>query len=502
MRKFRVYHFFLMILLLYSLGGQLKAQHVKESEEFNPDKKYTIPQLKEDFHILRTALEEAHSGLYYYSTKEEMDNLFGRVSEKLNHPMTEPECYRHLAFLIAGINDGHTNIKHSPEYDAYLSGEPILMPFKLLFINGKAYLFHNYSPDEEILPGGEVLAINDRPMSVIVGDMLELIPSDGQIKTSKYKKLQRPVYFQRLYSLLYGITTSFKIAFKSPGEGKRKEKEVKGLNATEFNRIYLERNPEEAKGLPPGELECRGDVAILTLRTFSDTRFRNAKISYPDFMKKAFMELSENGIQHLIIDLRDNGGGTDLNAKILVAYLMNKPFLFNKYREVSGVEFSFLEHTNSKDLEKRFKSRAIKNEKGTFYLKGHPNLGEQKPMQPSFSGNVYVLINGGSFSGSGECTSVLHYYKRAVFIGEECGAGYYGNTSGFAVMLTLPNTRLRIRIPMVRYIMAVSDYPYPERGIIPDYPFTRTIEDYLNGIDTELKFVLELIKKQNKTETR
>jgi hypothetical protein len=91
----------------------------------------------------------------------------------------------------------------------------------------------------------------------------------------------------------------------------------------------------------------------------------------------------------------------------------------------------------------------------------------------------------------------LHFHKLAVFIGEECGAGYYGNTSGFMPTLTLPNTKLRVRIPMMRYVMAVSDYQYPDRGIIPDYPFQRSIEDYLNDQDTELEYVFNLIKKHN-----
>ena len=79
---------------------------------------------------------------------------------------------------------------------------------------------------------------------------------------------------------------------------------------------------------------------------------------------------------------------------------------------------------------------------------------------------------------------------------EECGAGYYGNTSGLMPILTLPHTKLRVRIPMVRYHMAVSGYDYPDRGIFPDYPFTRTIEDHLNSKDAEMDYVLSLIEKQ------
>jgi C-terminal processing protease CtpA/Prc len=206
--------------------------------------------------------------------------------------------------------------------------------------------------------------------------------------------------------------------------------------------------------------------------------------------------LSEKNIPYLIIDLRDNGGGEDLWGKILFAYLMDKPYTYYNSLELNKTSFSVLDHTDAPDIAKMLQKRTKKNAKGTFDLLVHPNLGEQKPLKPAYKGKAYVLINGRSFSGSGETTSLMHYHKKAVFIGEECGAGYYGNTSGIMPTLTLPHTKLRIRIPMVRYHMAVSGYDYPDRGIIPDYPFTRTVEDHLKGRDTEMDYVLSLIDKQ------
>jgi hypothetical protein len=121
-------------------------------------------------------------------------------------------------------------------------------------------------------------------------------------------------------------------------------------------------------------------------------------------------------------------------------------------------------------------------------------LGEQKPIPPFYQGKAYVLLNGKSFSGTGESTSLMHYHKVAVFIGEECGSGYYGNTSGFMPRLTLPNTKIRVRIPMIRYTMAVSGYP-KDRGIIPDYPVSPNIEDLLTDKDTVMEFTFDLIAK-------
>jgi hypothetical protein len=484
------------VLLLILTGGQFLVSQESGKTPSDPEQRFEILQLKEDFSLLRATLEEGHAGLYFYTTKEEMDSLFDHLFDGLDHPMTELEYYGYLAPLIAGINDGHTGMMFSQDYDKYLQNHPILMPFKLLFIDGKTFLFRNYSENEDVELGGEVVSINGHPMSEILAKMLAVQPSDGHNVTSKYRRLENTTTFGRGYIQFYGITTSFHIVYLSPKDGMKKELRVKGLKQEELMQIFSQRYPEAAQNRLPIELEYRGDVAILTIRTFSFGAYRTANISFPHFLKKTFRELSDKNIPYLIIDLRDNGGGEDLWGRLLFSYLMDKPYMYYNFLEVNRTTFSFLAHTDAPDITKMLQKRTQKNERGTYDILVHSNLGEQKPLKPTFLGKVYVLINGRSFSGSGETTSLMHYHKKAVFVGEECGAGYYGNTSGLMPTLTLPQTKLRFRIPMVRYHMAVSSYDYPDRGIIPDYPFTRTIQDHLNGKDTEMDFVLDLIDKQ------
>ncbi len=488
--------FILPFLVLILLSGQSLTLQDSEKKVFDPEKKHAVDELKEDFTLLKTALEEAHAGLYYYTTKEKMDGLFDRLLTGLDHPKTELEFYAYVSPLIAEINDGHTGLIFSKDFDTYLQNQPILMPFKLLFIEGKAYLFRNYSEDEEVELGGEVVSINGHPMSEILGKMLAVQPSDGHNVTSKYKRLESTTAFGRSYLQFYGFTHTYHIVYLAPIDGEKKTLRANGITQQVLQDRFNQRYPDVARQRPPIDLEYREDVAILTIRTFSSGPYRDAQISYPLFLKKTFRELSEKGIPYLIIDLRDNGGGEDLWGRLLFSYLMDKPFLYYNSLEVNRTAFSFLEHTDAPNIEKMLQTRTKKNERGTYDVLVHANLGEQKPLEPTFPGKVYVLINGRSFSGSGETTSLMHFHKKAVFVGEECGAGYYGNTSGLMPTLTLPHTKLRIRLPMVRYHMAVSGYDYPDRGIIPDYPFTRTIQDHLEGKDTEMDYVLSLIEKQ------
>jgi C-terminal processing protease CtpA/Prc len=488
------------ILCVFLLCFPLLAEQEAKTQDFNPGKKFAVKELKNDFRLLRTALEEGHGGLYRYTPKQELDQQFETVLSKLTQPLTAREFLLHLAPLIANINDGHTGLILSSSHVDYLKKQPIFFPFKLKFIKKKAYLFRNYSQHTNLVMGGEVISINGQPISTIIEKMLPILSSDGHIESSKYRRLESTSYFGRTYIILFGITSEYSLVYQPPGTKDVKTIKCKGLTQDQLNAAFEKRYPEAAKNKPPIELEYKGNIPILTIRTFGGG-YKKAGISYAEFLKNAFNQFYEKNIKNLVIDLRDNGGGRDEYGKILFAYLMDSPFKYYKHLEVKQNKHSFWPHTNMPEGEKELASSIKKNNRGTYDVEvsKHPNLGIQQPLKPTFKGNVFVLINGRSFSATGECTSLIHFYKKARFVGEECGAGYYGNTSGFVPTLTLPNTRLRIRIPLVKYTMAVSGYP-PDRGIIPDYPVVPQMSDLLNGGDTEMEFVLELIKKSFKEE--
>src|SRR3954471_13886739 len=67
----------------------------------------SVAATQSDFDLLRHALEEAHPGLYRYSTKGEMDRMFAAQRAKLDHPMTRLRFREVVAETLAALRCGH-----------------------------------------------------------------------------------------------------------------------------------------------------------------------------------------------------------------------------------------------------------------------------------------------------------------------------------------------------------------------------------------------------------
>ena len=168
------------------------------------------------------------------------------------------------------------------------------------------------------------------------------------------------------------------------------------------------------------------NIALLTIKTFSYQQLFENKEDFPAFLQSAFKEIKEKKIDKLIIDLRGNGGGRDVYGSLLYSYLTDKDFSY----------YTSLETVKRK-----------------LTVEEHPNLQIQIPNENNFTGKVFFLINGLSFSATAEFCSIARSNKRGKFIGEETGGGYYGNTSGKFVDTTLPNSKISISIPTTKYVM-------------------------------------------------
>jgi hypothetical protein len=457
-------------------------------------KTYPVEALKEDLKILWDMLEEGHGGLERYTPADALKKSFDAAGNGLTGPLTELDFYARLLPLVAEIKDGHTRLTLSPAASADLDAQPVFFPFGLRFLKDKAYIFRNLSSNAGIKDGAELLAIDGMPTNEVVSALLPLVPSDAGIRTGRLRRLEVPTEFGRLLALRFGMRESRRIRYRPLQGGAAEEITVPGITAFDLVRLLPERYPAIAGRRPTYELSFKGSTAVLTIRGFGDDPDK-ARPRFPEFLNETFRSLEERKTPSLIIDVRGNGGGQDEYGKLLFAHIMDRPFLYYWALETKKDRYDFFRFTTETAEGAEELARPLrKNARGGFDVTGHPNRGLQTPREPHFAGRVAILIDGGSFSATGETTSAFHYYKKAVFFGEECGSGYYGNTSGFMVTATLPYTGIRIRIPLVLYTMAVEGYP-KDRGIVPDFPVTPTIEDLLAGRDPAMDRALLFLEK-------
>lgn len=239
-------------------------------------------------------------------------------------------------------------------------------------------------------------------------------------------------------------------------------------------------------------------TAILTILTFEPKAGIHV---YRKFLQNTFKELKIRNVRHLIIDLRNNGGGTNSNVADLFAYLTDKPFKHLEYAEMIAQKFTWLKYAeNPSDFDNL---RGVKTNAGTFLVNyRYPGTNFRSPVKEyGFNGDVYLLANGGTVSAASEFVAIAKFHKRAVVIGEETGGGYYGGTGGLYLKLILPTSKIKVRIPTIRIFTAVSGTDTTKqpagRGVIPDYQVEPTIRQWLKSDDAELNVALELITKKS-----
>jgi len=411
--------------------------------------------------------------------------------------MTKLEFLAVVAETLAKIRCGHTGANSDSETQATVANAQ-MFPLRVLIEGQRLMVVSNDTPDNQtISPGMEILEINGRKSSDIINRILPLMATDGDVETGKRMRIQNN--FARYYWLLV----------EQVGEFTVKARDAAGKTVTA--RLAGVKEPDREKSQNPVNAEARASIARLewsrenlSMRFLKDPDVAQIRIrgfggqAYPKWIEDTFKTLRDKGTRFLIIDLRGNGGGADMYGAMLASYLTDKPFRYFDHINVKTISPSFKEHTDWRaEREGQLREGMTPNPAGGFFVtaKLHPGVAEQPPGKYPFLGKVFVLIDGGTFSTAADFCAVAHHLKRATFIGEETGGGYYGNNSGMQVMLTLPNSKMRVRVPMYEYWNAVPGYDGKRRGTRPDYSVETKAANLLRGVDAQLDFALKLAAK-------
>jgi hypothetical protein len=443
-------------------------------------------QLQSDFELFRRALREAHPAPYRYTPEAVFAHKLDSVQALLNQPMTVQAFYVAMTPLVTALRDGHIKWMAAGKEEKYPFHASGLFPLDLYFVGDKAWVEGTYGPTQ-IQLGAEVVSVNGVPAATLIGKLLPLLTfSDGSTVNGKYEDLNR--YFSGLYATYVGTSDAYEVVYRTgAGEGRAV---LPAVTQDSIHAYEEKRKPAPAK---PVRMQFLGDeTALLSIDRF---QIDKAEQDYPAFLKESFRQLKAKGTKHLVIDLRNNEGGKDLFGTLLYSYLAKEPFrYYDKILVRQKKKFSFPAWTPK--IYNLARVLMVHKTRNGYEFKSRQRLKTWKPQRDAFGGDVYVLTNGNSFSVTTEFASVLHHHKRATFIGQETGGGYYGDNSGAFAAVRLPHSNLELGIPLLAYYSAVQGYPYPDRGILPDHPVVPTIDEILRGHDRALQTALDLIGRQ------
>ena len=137
-------------------------------------------QLRDDFRIMRKALEDAHGGIYRYTSKTEMNRTFDRAYRRIDRPMTDLEFWRLVAPVVARVKCGHTFLRFPKTLQAQSDSTIPVFPLEVRVFGRRAYVYQDYFKPGGALEGSELLSINGVPTKKLL-KQLETIFTGEQL---------------------------------------------------------------------------------------------------------------------------------------------------------------------------------------------------------------------------------------------------------------------------------------------------------------------------------
>jgi C-terminal processing protease CtpA/Prc len=515
---------YLIGLVLFSIT--FSCTSIKKMNYLVDEKKHEPSELIKDVDYTYKVLTNGHPGVYWYIEKEQLDFKFDSLKQSLTIPLTTKEFYKKLAPIIAEVKCGHTRlilVTKKLTINERNSLEKLNKPinqFAYKVLNNKLYVNSSNKKLTEIKKGDEIISINGITSTEIINNITKNYASDGYNQTFKTAVLNRAFigWYNTIYSNKDTLTFKIKKAdsifnltltttkSEQKADSLVKIKKVVKLSKDSLlakRKIAKEKLKSRYKGLDENKkpmldlqfLDQDSSVAYLKVKSFS---FPHADFSR--FYKESFTAIKQKGTQNLIIDLRDNGGGSLTACRNLFSYLVDKDFVylkqgmithkFNPYLHSKGIKNALL--VPSFELADLIR---LKKQDGKYKVR----FKGLKPLAPNpnhFSGKIYVLINGYSFSASTLLSANLKQLERATFVGEETGGGFNGCVAGYIPILDLPYSKLKLRMGLYP-ILPNAHTETIGRGIFPDQEIINTVEDLISGKDKELDWVLNDLKKSN-----
>jgi hypothetical protein len=453
--------------------------------------------LKKDLVILYQALKKYHPSLYTYTPKIELDNAFNQSIESIRDSLSEPDfAYKIVAPFIARIRCGHTSVSLSSKFKKYQqSNPPTSFPLYLRFFGDTMLVSRNLNrTDSLIKKGTEIISINGLDSRSLKNRLFSIFPIDGYAESVNLARINNNFPFY--HRMVMGEDDAYSIRYLD------RQQVAKTFNIKAFNPGAQTTNKSiTKKSTPKSTPRFLRDLELQIDTTSSVAYMYLANFDHPlkshQFVRKSLKRINQHQIDHIIIDLRNNGGGVIDNEVFLARHLRKTPFRvadsavavsrnflgygkFFRNEWINGIIMTLFTH---------------KDQHGLFHMTRYWEKRQFKPVRHNFfEGQIYILTGGMTFSAASLFCKTLKGQDNVRLIGEETGGSGYANNGLLIPDFVLPNSRVKVRMPLFRLVpdsTAIND----GRGVLPDITVVPTTASFMAGYDPVMMKTRALIQK-------
>ncbi|WP_428327447.1 S41 family peptidase [Mucilaginibacter sp.] len=464
------------------------------------DKKLTVKSMHDDLFILWSAIKEIHPGYGFYTTTDSLQRAYDKMYTSINSPLNEGQFMANIYPFLCNLRCGHTQLKHAVNYKPSPNIKVPHLPFEVLVRNHKAWVTTHITPG--LTTGDEIISINGIPVNEIIDHGAELYCGDGYNETFKELFLSEYDGFEDACNKYYHWPGPYRIQLLN----KRGAVQTLQVNAVSTDASQWPLNNKATDNYT--DWTTARNTGALSLRFLNNSKtalFESKPFAYADTLvyKEAFKQIQQRGIKNLILDMRHNTGG-DLRVAIqLLSYLADAPFnivndIKSRVPNPSINHFEkYFDTARTSSFNQGFKPGVKEGQ--WFHIEAKPVFGKLYGPLPltkanHFNGNLFVLIDGATFSSAALFSVALKAQrKNVIFIGRETAGAEEGCNGGTIQELTLPNTKIRVDFPWMRVVSAAKK-PSRGPGLMPAYTVNYTPGDVVAKNDPDLKKALSLIK--------
>ncbi|WP_188945575.1 S41 family peptidase, partial [Polymorphobacter multimanifer] len=452
-----------------------------------------------DVALLRRALEPVHPGLYRYTPRAGIDAAFARLEAAAAKPITELALHGEVARMLATIHCDHTKAEMSDALTRYRETEPTHLPLRFQLIEGRMIVVSNDAQVGAPPPGSEILTINGMTVPALLLKLAPLVAYDGSTDQAIAAKLADDGDlmgddFNENWPALFGFADAWTIDWKPVGALKATTSTLRPATFAAWTGLKGPGARYRSEFYNSVTWRLSGKVARLQVDTF--VNYRNP-VQATAYLGGVFEAMAAAGTEHLILDLRNNGGGSEDVSVALGRYLMAKPFLWSKPVRYKAVRYG--------DLPQYFETwgaRAARFEppmalfaqtpEGWFdripVARGAETTDEDStmPQQPvakgGFRGRLTILSGARNGSGATRTIAQLKEKAGAMIVGEDSAGSAEGPTSGAIFLLRLPASGMKVRIPEAWNRTDIAQF-VPGKGVAVDVLVVPTLADFAGGRD-------------------